>query len=593
MSHVIADAKWALTRLHMAVGKHLVLPFKELPSATPERFPKARALRGAMVAMRDGVELFTDVYLPADRTGAPIAAAAPAMLIRVPYGTREAYTYMPAVGRYWARRGYACVVQDVRGRFGSQGTWVPFAHEADDGYDTIDWVAGQRWCDGRVAMTGESYFAFTQWAAAAAQHPALTCIAPGDMGLDLHTLLYEGGALCLGSTALWACDQAGSGYLNWHRFDSEHLPVRDMAQAAGLPSALYRDAVDHPARDAFWQETDFRHLLDTIEVPAMVWGGWYDNLLPATLQTWDALEQRRPEPDRRADRRLVLGPTDHETSCDFDGTVGRIPVPAQPRSWDRVLEFTDAVLDGQELGPRVRAYITGADRWHHSDSWPPPEARTHRLYLHADRTLSTETPAAGKPGQLSGSGDGQAAEFTYDPADPVRSWQGKDLWAITRHLDDRRPLHQRPDILLYRTAPLGAPIEVLGQVTARLSVRTSAPDTDFTVALIDIAADGHAQLVQEGILRLSHRDPAHAPQNAEPGELYAIDVEVGATGHHFAPGHRIGIEISSSAFDRWDRNPNTGHPQGTGTTWQTARQTLHHHDAAPSRIDLPVIGEQP
>ncbi|MEY9969361.1 putative CocE/NonD family hydrolase [Streptacidiphilus sp. MAP12-16] len=577
MPHLIADTKWAVTRLAMAVNKHVLLPRKELPSMTPERFPKVAA-QHARVAMRDGIELFTDVYLPADAGGSPAAGPFPAILIRAPYGVRESYTYLPAVGRFWARRGYACVIQDVRGRFGSQGQWDPFVNEVDDGFDTIDWVAGQLWCEGRVAMTGESYFAFTQWAAAASQHPALVCIAPGDMGLDMYTMLYEGGALCLGSTALWACDQAGSGYLNWYRFDSEHLPVRDMAEAAGLPSPAFRDAADHPAvRDTLWRDKDFRYLLDKIDIPALVWGGWYDNLLPATLQTWTSLDQRRPD----SRHRLVLGPTDHETSCDFDGRVGKIPIPDQARSWDRVLEFTDAVLAGQEPGPRVCAYITGADRWHHGDTWPPAEAATHRLYLHADRTLSSTEPGSAE----------DTAEFTYDPADPVRSWQGKDLWAITRHLDDRRPLHRRPDVLLYRTAPLPAPIEVLGEVTAHLSVRTSAPDTDFTVALVDIATDGRTQLVQEGILRLSHRYPALAPQQAEPGHLYTIEVQVGATGHRFAPGHRIGVEISSSAFDRWDRNLNTGH--SAGTTWQSAHQTLHHDTAAPSSVALPVIETRP
>jgi putative CocE/NonD family hydrolase len=566
VSHLMADTKWALTRAYLAALKHLALPFKELPSVTAERFPGVRVRRGAMVEMRDGVRLCTDVYLPADRTGAVAGEPRPALLVRMPYGIREAYAYMPAVGRFWARRGYAAVVQDVRGKFGSEGEWRPFEHEIEDGYDTIDWVARQPWCDGRVAMSGESYYAYTQWAAAASGHPALVSIAPGDMGLDMHTLLYEGGALCLSTTALWLCDQAGHGYLNWYRFNSRHLPVRDIAEAGGLPGALFQGAADHPARDELWEAFDYRYLLDKVEVPTLVWSGWYDNLLGGTLQVWAELEARRP--DLAGRRRLLLGPTDHETSCDFDGKVGRIRIPEGPRTWDEVLKFTDAVLAGEPTGPRVSAYVTGAGRRHHGDCWPPEDTGRLRLHLRAAGALTQALPEYGE----------EPAEFAYDPADPAAYWEGKDLWAMTTALSDRRPLHARPDVLLYRGDPLPADVDVLGEVTALISVSTAATDADVTVALVDIAPGGHTQLVREGIRRLSHRDPGKAPQPAEPGTLYRAAVGLGGTGHRFPAGHRIGIEISGSSFDRWDRNPQPG------------RTTIHHRPGEPSLVDLPVIG---
>ena len=225
MTHLKADLAWAGVRVMLAGQKRFTLPRKELPSSTPERHPKAHVLVDERAPMRDGVTLATDVYLPAGADGRPAGAAFPAILIRMPYGIREPYAYMPAIGRYWARRGYACVVQDVRGKYGSEGEWDPFRHEVDDGYDAIEWTAHQSWCDGRVGMTGESYFGHTQWAAAASHHPALRCISPGDMGCDVYALLYEGGALALGSTALWACDQARHAYINWLRFDTRHLPL--------------------------------------------------------------------------------------------------------------------------------------------------------------------------------------------------------------------------------------------------------------------------------------------------------------------------------------------------------------------------------
>jgi hypothetical protein len=156
---------------------------------------------------------------------------------------------MPAHGRYWARKGYVCVIQDVRGKFKSEGEWSPVVHEADDGYDTIDWGAAQPWCDGQVGMVGESYFALTQWAAATRFHPALRCLAPGDMGLDLYRLLFEGGAFCLKTTGLWICDQAHRGYINWLRLEPGHLPLKDLPRAAGLPGHLYDLAMSNPERD--------------------------------------------------------------------------------------------------------------------------------------------------------------------------------------------------------------------------------------------------------------------------------------------------------------------------------------------------------
>ncbi len=380
--HLVADVKWAAVRSCLAASKHLVLPFKELPSATAERFPRVTGRRRFMVPMRDAVQLSTDVYLPADRTGAMVMKPRPVMLIRMPYGIRESYAYMPAVGRYWARRGFAAVIQDVRGKFGSQGEWEPLMHEVEDGYDAIDWSSQQPFCDGRVVMTGESYYGFTQWAAASSGHPALVAISPGDMGLDLYGLLFEGGVLCLATTGMWVCDQSGRRYLNWYRFNTRHEPIQDMARAAGVDAPLYTKLFEHLTRDPFWDDYDFRDMLDRIDVPVMVWSGWYDSMLPGVLATWAELERRRP--DLYAQRRLVIGATDHETSTDFDQKVGRIRVPAGPRSWDRVLEFMDDVLVGSlgaKTDSRVRAYVTGAHAWHEVDCVAAARCRRARAAL--------------------------------------------------------------------------------------------------------------------------------------------------------------------------------------------------------------------
>ena len=601
MSHVKADLAWAGVRLLLAGQKRFTLPRKELPSAIPERHPKAHVLVDERVPMRDGVTLATDVYLPAGADGRPVGEALPAVLIRMPYGIREPYAYMPAVGRFWARRGYACVVQDVRGKYGSGGEWDPFRHEVDDGYDAIEWSAHQRWCDGRVGMTGESYFGHTQWAAAASRHPALRCISPGDMGCDVYALLYEGGALALGSTALWSCDQARRGYINWLRFDTRHLPLGEMADAAGLPSRLFSELIARPSRDAYWSEYDFRDVLAAVDVPVFLWSGWYDNMLAATLGCWQGMEaadaEAGAEGTARRPRWLTLGPSDHETSPDFTGTVGRIRLPEAPRTWDRVLEFMDAVLRGEDEGgaagdepagasfagtARVRVYVTGAGRWREADEWPLPEAEPVVFHFSGDGTsggrLVPEPPSYEEPDR-----------YAYDPLDAPNWWEGHDLWAAAKHLGDRRPLEARPDVLTYTGPVLAAPLEVVGPLGAVLWVATTAPDTNFVVSLVDVWPDGYVQLVQQGIRRLRYRASDVEPALAEPGEVYRLEVSLAATGYLFAAGHRLRVEVASAEFDRWDRNPNTGHAFAADAATRIAVQTVYHDRDRPSHVVLPVV----
>ena len=626
MSHVKADIAWAGVRLLLAVQKRLTLPRKELPSATPQRYPRVHVLGDRRVPMRDGAKLATDVYLPARQDGRPAVASSPAVLIRMPYGIREPYAYMPAIGRYWARRGYACVVQDVRGKYGSEGEWDPFRHEVEDGYDAIEWTASQPWCDGRVGMTGESYFGHTQWAAAASRHPALRCISPGDMGCDVHALLYESGALALGSTALWACDQARRAYINWLRFDTRHLPLAGMADAAGLPSRLFSELIAHPSRDRYWSEYDFRHVLAEVDVPVFLWGGWFDTMLTATLDCWRGMEaadaEAGAEGAARRPRWLTVGPTDHETSSDFNGTVGRIRLPEAPRTWDRVLAFMDAVLRdgdrddgargaaGYAPTPRVRLHVTGAGRWREADTWPLPVARPTPLYLSGDGAAvpvgaveaSESAPPAARPPSPSGRPAGSLSttppsaeepdRYVYDPLDPVAWWEGKDLWAAAKHLGDRRPVEERPDVLTFTGPALESPLEVVGPLGAVLWISTTALDTDFVVSLVDVWPDGYVQLVQQGVRRLRYRESDAEPVLAEPGEVYRLGVSLAATGYLFPAGHRLRVEVASAEFDRWDRNPNTGHVFAADAVTRTAVQTVYHDRDRPSHVVLPVLAEE-
>jgi putative CocE/NonD family hydrolase len=586
VGYVRADLKWAAIRALIEYDKRLRLPKRELPTELPIRYPGVVETRDVMVPMRDGVRLATNVYRSADEDGRAVEERLPAVLVRLPYGKDEPYAAMPAHGRYWARQGYVCVIQDVRGKFRSEGEWSPVVNEAGDGYDTIDWVAAQPWCDGQVGMVGESYFALTQWAAATRFHPALRCLAPGDMGLDLYRLLFEGGAFCLKTTGLWICDQAHRGYINWLRLDPGHLPLKDVPRAAGLPSHLYDLAMSNPERDELWAGYDLTDLSEKLDIPVFHWTGWYDNFLRGSLEGWLGIQERNRYDAVRHSQWLTIGPADHELTTEKTGRAGRLRLDAQGITNDRVCLFFDHWLRHGESDefvqtPRVRAYVLGADCWREAAEWPLPGTQFTDFYLRGGGRLSRQPPAAEPPDA-----------FDYDATTPVDYWVGRDAWAAAKTLADRRRIVARPDVLGYVTAPLAEPLEIVGPLEATLFVSTSAPDTDFTVTLVDIWLDGYAQLVQEGIRRLRFRDGAgeHAGPPAAPGEVYELRIDMAATGYEFAAGHRVGVEVSSSAFDRWDRNPNTGHAFGVDSAAElrVGHQTVYHDGARPSRIVLPL-----
>ena len=612
--HLKADVRWQGVLALNQADKRLLLPRRRLPTEAPDRFPRYQEQRGLMVSMRDGVRLSTNVYRPADEDGRVREAPLPAVLIRLPYGKDDPYASMPAHGRYWARKGYVCAIQDVRGKFASEGEWQPLLHEADDGYDAIDWVATQPWCDGQVGMIGESYFALTQWAAASRFHTALRCIAPGCMGVDLYRLMWEGGALALDTAGTWVCDQGHRRYINYLRFDPWVLPLKDYPADAGFASELFDQAVRHPDRDQTWEPYDLSDVLEKLDIPAFHWTGWYDCFLRASLETWEGVQRRNIYDTVRASQWLCIGPADHELTTEKTGTAGRHELRGQGVTNDRVLAFFDHWLrpESDDFGksPRVRCYVTGAGRWREADEWPLPGTRFTTYYLRAappsdgdapggERRESDEPADAGaarapfhRPGLLSTDAPDDEApdDFTYDPARPVDYWMRRPVWSAARNLADRRRLVARPDVAGYVTPPLAESLEVVGPLAATLYVSTSAADTDFTVALVDIWPDGYAQLVQEGIRRLRYREGEgeHAGPPAAPGAVYELRVDMAATGYQFAAGHRVGVEVSSSAFSRWDRNLNTGRPPGTDAEMVLAHQTVWHDDERPSNLVLPL-----
>lgn len=561
----------------------------ELPSDIAPRYGRA-ARRELMVPMRDGTRLATDVYLPAGPVGHGRDARPgpfPALVVRQPYGKREPFLWMPVQGRYWAKRGYALVVQDVRGRWASEGVYEPFFNELDDGYDTVDWVARQPWCDGTVGVMGESYFGYTTWAMAIGGHPAIKAACPGDTTVDMYVSAYRDGALCYNPYGVWALWIAGKEFRNHLRADPYHLPLKEIDEAAGIPSEPWKLLVGHPSRDEMWQRADLTPRLGEVQVPVLQWSGWYDNFLSQTIRHWRDISRLRAG---QGDQYLMLGATDHMQSLERTGRIGRVKVAGHGHGNDRICRFFDRYLRGAETefpSAPVTFFTLGRDEWRTAADWPPPGSKSFELFAAAPGAGGNgRGPGAAGRGVLSPEPSTAPATlaYAYDPEHPLDAWVGTDGWALGQHMRDRAPYALRPDVLAFDTPPLAADLEITGPLRAALFASTSADDTDFVATLDDVFPDGYVHLVQQGIVRARHRDGGDA--RVEPGKVMHYSIDLWDTSYVVRAGHRLRLEISSSEFDRFDRNLNCYEPWGTGTKPRVARQQVHLGGETPTRLVL-------
>jgi uncharacterized protein len=535
------------------------------------------------VAMRDGVRLSAHVFRP---EGA--ARPLPVLLIRTPYG--KGTDLLPGY-RVFIERGYAVVVQDVRGRYASEGIFRPPVQEQNDGDDTIRWIAKQPWSNGRVGMLGGSYVGIVQWKAALSRNPNLKAIFPVVSGYDdyLDRFYSRGGGLKLGHRLSWIAENLRVPSHVREPFERyvAHLPLRtaDMI-AAGQRIDFWREAVDHPSYDVYWRARSTRARLDTINTPVFSVAGWYDNFAQSDLEAFTELSRRSPV------HRIVVGPWPHSMSVPFPGISygadSGAPVRRYQLDWfDRWLKNTPPAAQ-INLQP-VRIFVMGANHWRDEQEWPLKRTRYTPAFLGSRSGAAT----------LNGDGtltptahNSDSDEFTYDPRHPVPTRGGPVCcnpkifpWGPM----DQREVEARPDVLVYATAPLKEELEVTGVVRAILYVSTTAPDTDFTAKLVDVFPDGHARNLTDGMLRLRYRNGLERPEATKPGEIYRVSIDAGVTSNVFLAGHRIRVEVSSSNFPRFDRNPNTGRLVADETELRTARQTVFHGHKHPSHLLLPVI----
>ncbi|CAH0212281.1 Cocaine esterase [Microbacterium sp. Bi98] len=537
--------------------------------------PESDLARPARIRMRDGVLLAADIYLPSDGGD----RAGDTILIRLPYDKSGTYTYIPLIAEYLMARGYRVVAQDVRGKFRSEGEALLFVNEVRDGEDTLDWIVQQPWSNGRVAMWGDSYYGYTQWAAAASGHPALKAIAPRVTGTRLGepvhrapgervsdvewaiTYLYPVSHFHGNDTYLWEPD--------WTRRDFA-AQVEDFLAEAGERSISYDQWYPRPVHlPRFPLGSPFAGR----SVPALHTIGWWDNCSPLS---WADVDDIAKSPAWAAHHHLRIESIDHEgyelLSDPADRVAERTDDQVRallPRTLDPALEFFEVYLRGHGAPsdiPAVRWNLAGTTEERTDAAWPPAGIRTVTLQATAEGGLRTD--AAEQPTELT---------WTHDPDDLVPS-SAEDAFSFLLEMPDDAPIGARGDVLVFTSSPVAADVDLAGPVSATATVRSDGPVLDLFVRLLDVSPDGTALRIARG-----------QRQIAEATTPATIDIGLGQIGYRLQAGHCLRVHVSSSDYPEFIPQTGTGaDPWAWGPT-ATNQQHLTVGGPDGLTIHLPVL----
>ena len=596
-----------------------------------------------MVAMRDGIRLAADVYFPVNSSWG--AGPFPVVLERTPYGRQEiSRSEITAASRVPATRaelaagftdhGYAVLYQDTRGRYGSEGVFVKYLSDGEDGFDTCAWIMRQPWCDGRICTMGLSYSAHTQAALGCLDPPGVVAqiLDCGGFSNAWRSGIRQSGAFEMKQVS-WAFRNAlvspeamadpvlkaaleAEDISAWFKrlpWKQGHSPLRHHPDY----EAYLFEQWTHGAEDAFWKQTGIwmEGFYSTYSPAACVhMSSWYDPYTLTAVTNYLGLKNAGKGPQR-----LILGPWTHgDRSDSIFGDVSFGPTaPLDHWAGDWRLyrrRFFDHIVKGMPLNePNVRIFVMGGGsggrtpegkldhggRWIEAADWPVPGTAIVPFHLHENGLLDPKLPASG------------ALSYDFDPARPVPTIGGAfsslEPIAAAGAFDQVEspvffgceppylPLSSRSDVLVFQTAPLAAPVQIAGPVEVELHVETDGPDTDFTAKLIDVhppSADyprGYAINLTDGIIRLRYAENTAAPRLRASGEITRVTITLFPTANLFQPGHRIRLDVSSSNFPKFDVNPNTGEPDGMARRKRIARNTVHVGNGKPSLILLPVL----
>ncbi|GIF19946.1 putative acyl esterase [Actinoplanes tereljensis] len=519
-----------------------------------------------MVRMRDGVRLATDVYLPAGSTG-----PGPTILTRLPYDKTGEYTFMPRVAAWFTARGYTMVVQDVRGKFRSEGETLLFVNETYDGYDTIEWITNQQWSDGVVGMWGDSYYGYTQWAAASSAHRALKAMVPRVTGTRLGELPVpapgqrthdvEMSVHRFYPLSMFHDRDILEWELDWSRRPLADA-VEEFFQAVGSRSASYDLWFPHPVRlRRFPAGSPF----DAPAVPVLLTLGWWDNCAPWQWSDYRDLELR---PAWLQNAFLLLEAIDHENNSHFD------PAAARDESWmnrylEPAAEFFDVFLRGEAANiAKVRWQLanSGDSTFRSATHWPPPGVRLKELFPHPGGTLQ------------SGSFEPEVEEsWIHDASSPVKS-PVRDPFAFLAELPDERDLAARPDVLAFTAEPVDEPLDLAGPVRVHATVGSDGPEMDLFARLSDVAPDGSTHLIARGQQTI-----------LDPGLSFDVELDLGHIGYRLHPGHALRLTLASSDAPEFIPAPGTGEHRWLAATTKTNHQRVRLGGRTGCRLTVTVL----
>jgi putative CocE/NonD family hydrolase len=605
----------------------LLAPAIRADAQEAQKYEAILAASNVMVPMRDGIHEAADVYLPAIN-GKAVAQKFPTLLQRTPYDK----TALQKQAEYFAQHGYAVVVQDLRGRYKSEGVFAKVQpKDATDGYDAIQWIAQQPWSNGSVGMWGTSFAAHTQAGAAIEHPPALKTLVVNMGGLANgwdHGVRYRG-TYEMGRQITWAWGQLAADAPNpYVKKLLEQEKVVDWYNVQPMRRGLNPLSVDSQYEGwylDFWEKADYddywkqpmmawdEHYAETSDIPMIHIGGWYDIFLAGTFENFTQLSKLKKSPEY-----IMVGPWTHGGNPrSYAGDASFGPEAAiTDFGTDFHLRWFDHFLKGLPTGVEkqapVRLFVMGTGdghkdedgrifhggHWIDSNTWPLSGTKMVPYYFHEDGSLTPKKPTEQK----------SSTTYTFDPFHPVPTIGGGASGRLKDGAFDQRegprfppsqppylPLRARPDVVVFQTEPLEEDVQIIGPIHVELFASTNRTDTDFTAKLVDVYPPsetwptGYDLNITDAIIRGRYRATRDHAVMLTPGKVYSFPIDPFPTANVFKKGHRIRVDISSSNFPRFDVNPGTGEPLGKNRRMVTADNTVYHSALYPSRIILPIV----
>jgi uncharacterized protein len=517
-----------------------------------------------MIPMRDGIKLASDLYRPKTPGKYPV------IILRTPYGKRSESHYNPQLAKLFAAQGYNFILQDVRGKFDSQGYFFPYENEALDGYDTVEWAGKSSWSNGNVAMIGFSYAGSCAWLAASQGSKYLKTIIPLFTGQNIYRIWIDRGVPYLKDMLFWQSSYEGRRSMEIsHDKINEilgNLPINNLDfNLTGHKIRTFQEYISHTAPGQYWEKISVDKKATLMNLPVLFFAGLYDPFLQSTIDDYTRMLQA-PLQSKNHKSKIVIGPWAHDPLQKFK-EMDFGPKGSFKNYVNHILVWLEEFLKEQpqpEETAKVTYFITGKNEWNTSSIWPPKNSKGVKYFLSPQKLAKSPLQET------------KIQQYRYDPRDPVISLGSHTVYG--NGLDGPREqnfLYARKDVLVYTTEPLEKEVLAAGHAKIILYISTSAMDTDFCAKITDVDTQGKSYYLHSGMIRMAFKDSLQDPENIIPGKIYRIVISLRTLSHAFLKGHKIQVLVTSSDFPHHDRNLNTGKNSEFTIESMEALQSIH------------------